>query len=319
MQLPSNKIGGLFLIVVIAVVLVIGGDVFFEKIKKDDAPEIVDADLVIRRNTTDNSSVDFDNDGLLDWQESLYGSSPKLFDTDGDGTNDGDEVQQGRDPSVAGPNDSLVNSGTIINTEFEASGYTPGSLTDSLSKDLFTDYLNLKQTNSLTQDSSVEIANKLSNQINSEISLENIYTKEDLDIVEGGDDALVKYGNDFAQLNLDYLTQIEQLDTSDNDFYLNTVALKYKQLSGVLTSIKVPSVAASVHVQTINNLYNHGVAIEEAALYESDPLKSLLATQKVQKIYESEVKNYKSLANYFKDNDIIFIDNEVSRFWNLFE
>jgi len=45
------------------------------------------------------SGVDSDGDGLLDTDEtSVYGTSPSVFDTDGDGVGDGQEVYNGTNP-----------------------------------------------------------------------------------------------------------------------------------------------------------------------------------------------------------------------------
>ena len=49
-------------------------------------------------------SRDSDNDGLTNYQEIItHGTNPDLADTDGDGINDGAELQQGRSPKVAEP------------------------------------------------------------------------------------------------------------------------------------------------------------------------------------------------------------------------
>ena len=47
------------------------------------------------------SDCDTDSDGLNDWEEALYGTSPTDPDSDGDGKTDGWEVNYGRDPRVA--------------------------------------------------------------------------------------------------------------------------------------------------------------------------------------------------------------------------
>jgi hypothetical protein len=54
---------------------------------------------------------DRDGDGLFDDDEtSVYGTNPDAFDTDGDGTGDGEEVYN-RDNGFAGPNDPLTPDG----------------------------------------------------------------------------------------------------------------------------------------------------------------------------------------------------------------
>lgn len=50
---------------------------------------------------------DSDGDGLLDWEEELWGTDKERQDTDGDGTPDGEEVASRRDPRKAGTGDSL--------------------------------------------------------------------------------------------------------------------------------------------------------------------------------------------------------------------
>ncbi|MEK7099499.1 MAG: hypothetical protein AAB916_03190, partial [Patescibacteria group bacterium] len=53
---------------------------------------------------------DADTDGLKDWEEAIFRSDPHNPDTDADGTNDGDEIKQNRDPLVPGPHDAMATS-----------------------------------------------------------------------------------------------------------------------------------------------------------------------------------------------------------------
>ncbi len=45
---------------------------------------------------------DSDNDGLKDWEEKIYGTDPEKIDTDKDGTPDGEEIKEGRNPLQPG-------------------------------------------------------------------------------------------------------------------------------------------------------------------------------------------------------------------------
>lgn len=53
------------------------------------------------------ATLDSDEDGLKDWEETLYATNPHNPDTDGDGTTDGDEMRANRDPSKRGPDDAV--------------------------------------------------------------------------------------------------------------------------------------------------------------------------------------------------------------------
>jgi hypothetical protein len=55
--------------------------------------------------SADNYAIDTDNDGVPDLVENVYHTNPHKADTDGDGTNDGEEIAKGRDPLKPGPND----------------------------------------------------------------------------------------------------------------------------------------------------------------------------------------------------------------------
>jgi hypothetical protein len=320
MKLPSNKVSGIFIIVVLVVVLVISGDVISDKLKKNNvSPEIIDADLTIRRNTTDNSSSDTDGDGLLDWQEKLYSSDPNSSDTDGDGTNDGDEIRDGRDPTIPGPDDELLGYSDLFKTEFDVPGYTPGSLTDTLSKNLFADYWQLKQTNNLNVETGNQLINNLTDQVKKDSGFENKYKIENLNLVESNDESLKKYGEEFAIIHVDYIKQLGAIQTVDNNQYIKDVSNIYQTFANSLNVIEVPDVAGNVHIAIVNKLNNEGVFLVEALEYETDPLKALVAIKKIQENQQNEVELYKSLANYLRDNDIIFEDNDIIRFWNAFE
>ena len=76
-----------------------------------DEQTLIAQTLPATQTTTD---IDTDRDGLPDWKEKLYGSDINKLDTDGDGTNDGAEITQARNPVIRNtadtenpPNDKL--------------------------------------------------------------------------------------------------------------------------------------------------------------------------------------------------------------------
>ena len=65
--------------------------------------------------------ADTDNDGLLNWEEDLYGTSKKSSDSDGDGVSDGQEVALGTDPRSFLPvrDDTIIVSEDVETYEFQ--------------------------------------------------------------------------------------------------------------------------------------------------------------------------------------------------------
>ena len=85
---------------------------------------------------TAGATSDFDQDGLLDKDEFIYGTSPKNRDSDGDGVEDGLEVQVGMSPYTAGDYNIDSDGDTYSNLREEISGtdpYNPASVPPVLS------------------------------------------------------------------------------------------------------------------------------------------------------------------------------------------
>lgn len=96
-------------ILIFGIVVVVAGGVWLFSPKTEQRPTITDS--IEKTSPVEKQSppafLDTDGDGLLDWEEALWGTDPKNKDTDRDGTSDGTEVSMHRDPKKAGPRDSL--------------------------------------------------------------------------------------------------------------------------------------------------------------------------------------------------------------------
>lgn len=75
--------------------------------------------------TIANAFSDTDLDGLLDKDEFLYGTDPNDKDSDGDGVEDGFEVQVGMNPSLAGDYNIDSDNDTYSNLREQISGTDP--------------------------------------------------------------------------------------------------------------------------------------------------------------------------------------------------
>lgn len=317
MQLPSNKVG----FVLIFVVLSVASTIFFTKIKFPEKlidPESVD--LIVGRNTDANLKAgDADQDGLLDWEEELYGSDPNNPDTDDDGTNDGDEIDLKRDPTVPAPNDPLLTTKDLFNTDFGVSPYATGTLTNKLSVDLFSEYFNLRRNNELTEEKQEELVTNLAQDAVKNTDFGDFYVESDLKIVESTKDTVKKYGTEFATISFEYLLKMDSYQNLPEKQYIGYVAQAYKDMAEALSQIDVPGVANEAHLKIINQNYKAGAIISLMIEGEVDPVEITLIIAQYQASLNADAGLYTTLGQYFETNGIIFDDKTAISFWNYFK
>jgi hypothetical protein len=317
MQLPSNKVG----LVLIIVVLGIASTIFFTKINAPQKlADLKTVDLLVERNTTTTDKAgDADKDGLFEWQEELYGSDSNNPDTDGDGTFDGEEIQLKRDPTIEGPNDPLLTTKDYFNTQVDMSNFATGTVIEKLSVDLFSQYLNLKKNNELTEEKQTELVSSAAKTAVEGAEIKDFYFKENLNIAQSTIESVEKYGDDFAQVSIKYYTKLDSLKSLPEAAYLKAISDVYFDFSSELAQIDTPGVAADVHIKIVNRIYQTGTLIRTLVDSKTDPLVIMVAIGHHQKVVDSDAQLYTSLAEYFKTNGIIFDNATTIRFWNYFE
>lgn len=317
MQTPSSKVG----IALISVVLIVAGTIFYTKLpKKLEVKDLKNVDLVISRNTSSiNKSGDGDNDGLLDWQEELYGTDPKNPDTDGDGTTDGNEIAAGRDPKVAGPHDKLMKPSDYFQSEADYKHVATGTVSDEMSIDLFTQYLGLKQKGSVTPQQTQDLTHSISEKVVKESGLKNHFSAFDLHTVMSNNVSLKAYGDDFAQISIKYLTEMDSYQNLADAKYFVAMSQTYKNFSTEMTQLNVPTTTLDMQLSIVNQLYNAGEVLDALADSDKDPTSALIVTGQYKKIEEAQAGIYTSLAQYFKNNGILFDNESTIKFWNYFE
>ena len=103
-----------------------------------------------------NAELDSDNDGLKDWEETLWKTDPNNKDTDADGTTDGDEIATNRDPLTPGPNDKSgkeVKIQPVAGKTDYMKEFGVNTETEALGRKIYIDYLTLKKEGALTEES----------------------------------------------------------------------------------------------------------------------------------------------------------------------
>lgn len=311
MKTPNNKVVFLFLAVVLVVTGTITTSVYLDKKKNlstqnpDGASNII---VTAQRNTDGIEEIDTDGDGLPDWREIVERTDPNNPDTDGDGTSDGAEIQSDRNPRVAGPGDENK---TLRENRVVYEFYEPNTLTDNLSKNLFANYISLKQQGVMTPENEAQLIAQIVSDVEEQTAYVNKYRLSTLSTLSVPTDVQIRqYGNSFAEAQLKTLTTISTLEN------LSDIAEQYKLFAATLHAIPVPKQIAETHLQLINDMYNFYLASLSANSHQTDPTKTLLAIPIIRDIEARQEGLYATLVNYFEENDILFNEDEPGRMWN---
>lgn len=249
-----------FVILVVVVLLLIK---IFRKsaTDKDIPPEPSNQEILAKK-----LAIDSDNDGLVDWEETLWQTDENNPDTDGDGAKDGQEVKLGRDPNKAGPDDVYAklippessDSNNTHSYQYQYNAELGTTLTDKLSRNLFLNYVQAKSAGLYNTDTNQTIADGLSDEfsgaglytniteknlrttINTELAVRN-YLNSVGAILEAIKNAL---GDEFAIIN-------EALDTNDNSSLSLLMGYEnnYKAVLNKILNLSVPSDLIPEHLE----------------------------------------------------------------------
>jgi hypothetical protein len=239
------------------------------------------------------NSADTDEDGLKDWEETLWGTDSKKSDTDGDGTTDGNEIKAGRDPlkpntSTKGkePNDTLENQKIIAQKKAEED-FKNLTVTEKVSHELLLQYLKTGKTDSKLTDVEVQtIVNKALTYLPT-ITYKT-HSQRDLGVINSSTNEVLRdYANNVAKIILDNLmTKTESInsiiaDTGDinNDEKLteetkiifkrfDPLIAKNKKTVTSLLNVSVPEIFLTKHLELINSfeeIYEKQVLMQKSA------------------------------------------------------
>ncbi len=238
-------------------------------------------------------SIDTDNDGLKDWEETVWSTDPKNPDTDSDNTKDGDEIHAGRNPLIKGPNDSLKDSAYSSFPGKSTTGTsTPETPEDRLGKELFTEYLRYKQSGrEITPEIQAELVTKTLSSANQyTLAPSTTYSEKNITVVADTTSNFYDYGNEVGAAfkantysgHDTELTLMESAINSGNESDLkkiDEIIPLYKNIVARLLKVKTPKSLSTLHVQLIND-YNSVISADESIKKVlSDPLSGFVGLQ----------------------------------------
>ncbi|MEK7647227.1 MAG: hypothetical protein AAB378_02525 [Patescibacteria group bacterium] len=281
---PKIILGALLALLAIVLFFWLSGEKFLQKNKNESAK------LTAERIAIADANGDPDNDGLKNWEEALWKTDPNNQDMDKDGTPDGQEIKENRNPLKAGLDDQRIS----LETDSFNAGLSPdytyasaANLTQQLARNF-----DLEALQGLRDGNSVLSMNNLD--ANAQTALQNFKTSltpsiplNELRISQDNSPkAIQKY---IFEINkLPTITVPPSMPEQDAllsiiQSYNNTVAKEYADYYGRMTDnlklINAPSDFAATHKRGAEILLGLSKTYEGLQNIKNDPLKALITYQ----------------------------------------
>jgi hypothetical protein len=245
---------------------------------------------------------DLDEDGVTDWEESLWGTDPNKKETF-DGILDKIYIENRR-KELGGKEE--INAGELTETE-------------KFAREFFASLAAMKASGEIDDSTINNFSSALGQKIASSPIL-NQYSEKDIELTKGDEladqeeyykiaaDLYEKYKGRGIGDELEIaggLAEAEKNNVNDNPQELTRIAKAYKDFAGALLKIPAPRSLLKYHLEIINNANNTGIAVENMAKIATDPLIGISSLSQYQKYSEALIKSVQDLEDFLLISGII--------------
>jgi hypothetical protein len=248
--------------------------------------------------------TDTDEDGLTDWQERLWGTDIDDSDTDGDGTEDGKEVEQNRDPTVAGPNDSLDRG---IEGDDDNQG-TSTNITAEIGSEVLPRAVVLAAAEQSGEDISESDLNRISSSISEKTNVGNVNLTDSSELTVMREDNPQQYEQYFNQLN----DTLQPINSGSGSHPIKVVAraqqqnnleavdlsphiLRHKKAIRGIKEISVPQQFLDFHIKSLHALERKLYSLENMNRIADDPVGAVMGIKQYRIAGEADIEAAKIL------------------------
>jgi hypothetical protein len=221
------------------------------------------------------------------------------------------------DPTITKILSAIDSSELAAGTSTEEDPFTitdKDNATSRLAKQVYSDYVNQEAGNS---DLNVgDIANNAIGQLSSSDLPRSKYGINSIAFTAGSSlEEIRLYGNNFAEI---YMRNMRIIANNQQKYSnsLSEIASIYENISKELLKIKVPPQISSSHLAIVNNYQIIADSFRLINIQSQDPVKSLLGVKSSKEAIADNDQMFINISKYFKNNDIIFGNNEVGVIWN---
>jgi len=271
---------------------------------------------------------DSDSDGLPDWEEGLYGTSPSNKDTFNLGMTDGMAVANGLVVPKAIANIPVASStpGAIVSTD---SSLPPapaeGTLTAAFTQNFITRYfkaVNASVNGNLSEIAMQNIARETIEELSQAIVLApDFKSKRNLTVSGSGPEALKAFaisaetvfltnkGNASAS-EIAYLKQAVEKGDDVALVHISAIAKLYRTTATGLSALTVPAELAQDYLSLINSLARLSEITEDFTRVNDDPLAAMLALKQYPQTIQSLGAAFINIGNIYKTNGVVLTKGE---------
>lgn len=268
------------------------------------------------------ATKDSDNDGLPDWQETLYGTDPHNPDTFHLGMTDGEAVARGLIVPKA-ITDVRMGSSTPSSSDYVDPSLPPapadGTLTAQFAANFFSLYLQAKQANGgadLSESQISDVANQSVQTILANMKPAADYKQlSDLNVTGSGSDAMLAFA---ASAERVLLTNANDATTTDINYFKSalidgndkaydtilSIAKSYRGSAAGIAALPVPKELVQSDLALVNTLMRLSQIDVDFTKADSDPLVAILALQQYQTVMNAVAKAFVDIGGAFQATNI---------------
>jgi len=220
---------------------------------------------------------DTDGDGILDWEEGLWGTDPTKKETT-PGISDSEAIEKLKAENGISAKNTDENENITENL----------TKTDQFSRELFSTMITLNQNGAVDQATIDKLGSSLAEKMQNPV-IRKVFTLSDIEVKnDNSEEAIINYLKTFDDIHKKYpdisytvLDVLQELMV-DEDSVDVTVLIKLdpiiEQNNKIITALikmDVPQYFSTLHLDLVNSLERLGENAEDMRLFDTDPIVAL--------------------------------------------
>lgn len=309
---PSNyvQINKRVLVAFLMAVVIIGYSIYANK-KDFSINTLIQKNLPNTQEKSDQSKLvnleelvkkDSDGDGVPDWEESLWGTSPNNPDTLGHGSGDRAEIDKIKT--------SLRDNNSV------GVGVGGNSQTSLFTRQLYSSVVALKQSGNFSNTTIDSLSTGITDNIREQSKEKIYYVMSDLKVVGVATSTILSYKDDILRIAAKYarmglgdevIVLAKSVDAKNQATLkgLDQYIIQYRKILGENLEIAVPKNLAQNHLNLVNGYRNIVESLSLAEEIFSDPMAGLMEMTRYRNATNSVIISLSEIERYLIDRGII--------------